>query len=156
VRFAMVILVVLPGGWLVTKTAEAVAVQTGIGSTFVGATLLAIASSLPELSTTTQAARRGAYRMAVSNIFGSNALDLALLFAADVSYRGGPILAHAGTAAILTAALGIVLTSVYLIGLMIRGSRTTLRLGWDSWLVLLVYAGGIALLYNLEDACGAS
>jgi cation:H+ antiporter len=69
-------------GWVVTKASEAVADQTGLGTTFIGATLLAITTSLPELSTTVQAIRLGAYAMAVSSIFGSNAMDTALLFVA--------------------------------------------------------------------------
>jgi cation:H+ antiporter len=148
--FALLCLVVLAAGWLVAETADAVAVQSGIGATFVGATLLAAASSLPELSTTIQAARQGAYRMAISNIFGSNVLDITLLFVADVCYRGGPILAEAPTVTVFTAALGIVLTCLYLGGLLERGDRAVLRLGWDSVSVLVVYGAGLWILYGFK------
>ncbi|HEV2295876.1 MAG TPA: hypothetical protein VGR35_18665 [Tepidisphaeraceae bacterium] len=43
--------------------------------------MVAIGTSLPEISTTAKALRLGAYGMAISNIFGSNAFCVALLLA---------------------------------------------------------------------------
>ena len=149
--FALASIVVLVGGWLVASTADAVAVQTGIGATFIGATLLAFASSLPELSTTIQAVRQGAYRMAISNIFGSNAIDVALVFAADLCYRNGPVLAEMSQALLFTAGLAIVLTCVYLVGLLERRNRAIARMGWDSAAVLVLYTGGVWVLYGLSS-----
>lgn len=149
--FAWASIVVLAGGWLVAGTADAVAVQTGIGASFIGATLLAFASSLPELSTTIQAVRQGAYRMAISNIFGSNAIDVALIFAADLFYRNGPILAEMSQALLFTAGLAIVLTCVYLVGLLERRNRAIARMGWDSAAVLVLYTGGVWILYGLSS-----
>jgi cation:H+ antiporter len=143
-------LLILISGWAVTKASEAVAEQTGLSATFVGATLLAITTSLPELSTTIQAARLGAYGMAISNIFGSNAMDTALLFVADLGYREGPILREAGASATFAAALGIVLTCVYLWGLLEREDRSVGRFGWDSAAVLTLYLVGMSVLYTLD------
>ena len=148
--FALASIVVLAGGWLVASAADAVAVQTGIGASFIGATLLALASSLPELSTTIQAVRQGAYRMVISNIFGSNAIDVALIFAADLCYRKGPILAEMSQALLFTAGLSIVLTCVYLVGLLERRNRAVCRMGWDSAAVLVLYTGGVWILYGLS------
>lgn len=58
--FAGISLLVLVGGWFATQSADVLAQQTGLGSAFLGATLLALATSLPELSTTTAASRIGA------------------------------------------------------------------------------------------------
>ena len=142
--------VILASGWAVTEASDAIAEQTGLGSTFVGATLLAITTSLPELSTTIEAARLGAYRMAVSNIFGSNSMCLAMLFLADIGYRQGVILREAESSVVFAAGLGIVLTCVYLWGLLERENRSVGRFGWDSAAVLGLYAGGLAVLYNLR------
>ncbi|MEP4337984.1 MAG: sodium:calcium antiporter, partial [Roseobacter sp.] len=70
--------VILVCGVLLVHSAEAIALQTGLGSSFIGATILAASTSLPELSTTIAAARLGAYTMAISNIFGSNLIMLVL------------------------------------------------------------------------------
>ncbi len=112
--------------------------------------MVAISTSLPELSTTIAAARLGAYSMAISNIFGSNALMVGLLFVSDVFYREGPILEAVDSSAIFAAASGVVVTSVYLIGLIERRNKTVGRLGLDSLTVLFVYAGTILVLYTLR------
>ena len=149
-RFAGCALLVLAAGWLATSTAEALAVQTGIGSAFIGATLLALATSLPELSTTVAAARRGRLTVAVSNVFGSNAFDVALLFVADLLYRQGSIVAHVEGPVIFLAMVASVMTCLYIWGLLERGNRTVLGVGWDSAAVLLAYLGGVTVLYFLD------
>jgi cation:H+ antiporter len=60
---------ILAGGIVLVTSAEAIAVQSGLGASFVGVTVLAAATSLPEISTTFAAVRLGAYTMAISNIF---------------------------------------------------------------------------------------
>jgi cation:H+ antiporter len=142
--------VLLVAGWTVAQVADALARQTGLGASFVGATLVAISTSLPEVSTTIAAARLGSYSLAVSNIFGSNALLLALLFLGDLLYRQGPILQAVDRSATFAAAMGIVVTSVYLLGLIERLDRTVWRLGIDSAVVLVVYAGNLVVLYLLR------
>ncbi|MGH2367827.1 MAG: sodium:calcium antiporter, partial [Chloroflexota bacterium] len=140
----------LVAGWIVAQTGDALAGQTGLGGTFIGFTLVAISTSLPELSTTTTAARFGAYGLAVSNIFGSNAFDTTLLFVADVAYRQGPVLAAVERWAVFAAALGILVTCVYLWGLVERRDRTILGMGIDSALVLALYLSGLFVLYILR------
>ncbi|MGQ0613765.1 MAG: sodium:calcium antiporter [Planctomycetaceae bacterium] len=44
---------------------------TGAGPTFIGSTMLALATTLPELVTTLSAVRMGSFDLAVGNIFGS-------------------------------------------------------------------------------------
>jgi cation:H+ antiporter len=120
--------------------AERIAVQTGIGTGFVGVTLLAAVTSLPELTTTIAAVRIGAYTMAISNIFGSNLLMLALIWPADVIYRGGPILQEFDPVLDLSLISGMVVTLIYVAGLVLRSRRTALGLGLDSVAVLCVLA----------------
>jgi cation:H+ antiporter len=148
--FAGVSLLVLVGGWFATQSADVLAHQTGLGPAFLGATLLALATSLPELSTTTTAARNGRYSMAISNVFGSNAFDVSLLFLAELLYRGGAIMEHGEESVVFVAAIGTIMTSIYLWGLMERENRTVLGIGWDSAAVLLAYLGGMAVLYVMS------
>jgi cation:H+ antiporter len=145
--FGAMSLGVLVGGWFAAQSADVLAKQTGLGSAFLGATLLAIATSLPEVSTTIAAARSGRYTVAISNVFGSNAFDVALLFLADALFRGGAILALAENSAVFVAAVGAIMTCVVLWGLVERENRTVLGIGWDSVVVLGLYAFGMAVLY---------
>lgn len=141
---------ILASGYSLTRVTETIGEQTGIGATFVGATLLAISTSLPELSTTITAVRLGAYSMAVSNIFGSNAIDAALLFAADAVYQGESLLSVIGRPAIFMATVGIAVTMVYLIGLIERRDRSFFRAGIDSLIVMGIYLASLVGLYYMK------
>jgi cation:H+ antiporter len=85
--------------------------------------------------------------MAISDTFGSNLFNLGLILLADAIFVGDPILNHAGRFEIIAALLGIVLTAIYLIGLLEREDRTIFGMGYDSLAVLLVYLAGLVLLY---------
>lgn len=52
----------------------------------------------------------------------------------------------AGRFEALATLLGALLTGIYLIGLLERADRTALRMGYDSWAVLITYGGGIVAL----------
>lgn len=131
--------VILVCGTLLVEAAEAIAVQTSLGRSFVGVTLLAAATSLPELSTTVAAVRMGAYTMAISNIFGSNLIMVLLILPADLFYRDGAILDQVDDTARLALVLGILVTAVYLAGLLVRKKPRFLGMGLDSLLVLMIY-----------------
>jgi cation:H+ antiporter len=148
--FAGASALVLVGGWLATSTAEVLAEQTGLGPAFLGATLLAAATSMPEISTTFTAARTGRYTLAISNIFGSNAFDVSLLFWADLLWRQGSVLAHAEMTVVFVAGQGSAMTCLFLWGLMERENRTVGRLGWDSVAALILYLGGVTVLYFIQ------
>jgi cation:H+ antiporter len=88
--------------------------------------------------------------MAFSNIFGSNAFSISLLFLADLLYRGGTILEQVQGPVVFVAAIGAVLTCVYLWGMMERENKTILSIGWDSAAALIVYLGAMTALYFME------
>ncbi|MCL4302164.1 MAG: sodium:calcium antiporter [Anaerolineae bacterium] len=143
-------LIILVAGAILARVGDALAQQTGLGASFVGVTLLAIATSLPEVSTTLTTARLGNYSMAVSNIFGSNAFMVALFLIADLAYREGPILTAVEPAAAFAAAAGVTVTAVYLAGMIERKDRTIWRMGFDSAGVLVLYLGSLVVLYQLK------
>lgn len=149
-RMAGFSLVILACGVALVWASDALAEQTALGATFVGSTVLAASTSLPELSTTFAAARLGAYTMAILNIFGSNLIMLALLLPADALYRGGPLLAEAGRAEMLTLVTGILVTTVYVAGLLVRRKPQVLRMGVDSACVMAIYLASLAMLYAIR------
>lgn len=137
-------------GIALVAAAEQLAVQTGLGSSFIGVTLLAAATSLPELTTSIAAVRLGAYTMAISNIFGSNLIMLVLVLPADMLLRAGPVLQDPPRTAVLALAYGIFVTSVYLAGLIIRRKPKIGSVGIDSLLVLLTFAMSLWGYYALR------
>lgn len=132
--------------FLTVEMTERISIQTSIGSGFVGVTLLAGATSLPELSTTIAAVRLGAYTMAISNIFGSNLIMLALIWPADVLFAQGPILLEFEPVLWLASISGLIITLVYICGLLVRSRRSLFGLGYDS-LAVLVISGVTVMLY---------
>ena len=150
VRTALAGCAVLIAGFFLAKTAEAIAAQTGLGTSFIGAVLLAASTSLPEVSTVLGAVRLKRYEMAVSDIFGTNLFNVLIIFAVDVLYEGGPVLAEVGRFAGFGALLAIVLTALYVVGMIERRDRTILRMGFDSLAAVCIYAAGVALLYHLR------
>ena len=130
---------------------ETLADQTGIGSSFIGFVVVAFATSLPVLSTALSAARRGLFTMAISDILGSNLINVAMVFLIDLVAPGEPVMARAGAFAAFGALLAVIVTALFLTGLAERRDTSLLRMGYDSILVLVVYAGGLVFLYLLRQ-----
>lgn len=148
---AMAAGVILVGGFVVARSGEALAHQTGLGENFAGAVLVAIATSLPEVSTTLAAVRLGRFEMAFGDIFGTNLFDLILIFVIDAVASGPPVLGAVDARFVTVGAcLGILVTGAYLVGLLERRDRTILRMGYGSLLALVFYLGGLVVLYRIK------
>ncbi|MBD3679678.1 MAG: sodium:calcium antiporter [Rhodobacteraceae bacterium] len=141
---------ILVFGLALVASAEAVAETTGLGAGFIGVTLLAAATSMPELSTTIAAVRLGAYTMAISNIFGSNLIMLVLVLPADMLFTRGPILAGVGTTAMLSICFGMLVTAIFIMGMIWRRKPRMGRLGIDSGLVILAYLASLWIYYQIR------
>jgi cation:H+ antiporter len=141
--------IIVAAGFLLAKTGEAIAGQTGLSENFVGATLVAVATSLPEISTVVAAVLIRRYMMAFSDIFGTNIFDLMLIFLVD-AVSAGPAVNEQGAFAAFGAVLGVVVTLIYVSGLIERSNRTFLRLGIDSWAVIATYLAGVGIFWYLS------
>ena len=124
--------------------------SVGLSGVVFGATVLAAATALPELSTGIASVKLGDYQLAVSDIFGGNAF-LPVLFLLANLLSGSAVLPQAKSTDIYLTALGIVLTVVYGWGLITRPYRQLLRMGMDSLTVLILYAAGIAGLIAVTN-----
>jgi len=142
--------VIFVGGFVLAKSAEAIADQSGLGTSFMGAVFLAASTSLPEVSTVLAAVRLKRYEMALSDVLGTNIFNILILFFVDLLYAGEPVLQEAGRFAGFAALLAVVLTTLFLAGMIERRDRTVFRMGIDSLAALLCYAGGIVVLYQLR------
>jgi cation:H+ antiporter len=141
---------VVAGGAALALTSEGLSTQLGLGAGFAGFLLAGVATSLPELGTIVGAVRLRQFEMAFGDAFGSNLLSLALILPADWVAPGGPILLAGGRFTLLAVLHGIALTMVYVVGLLFHRRATVLRMGLDSLVVLVLYAGGTGLLFRLR------
>ena len=67
------------GGNLVVDSASNIAVTFGLSQTFIGLTIVALGTSLPELVTSMVAASKGENDLAVGNVVGSNIFNILLI-----------------------------------------------------------------------------
>jgi cation:H+ antiporter len=133
--------------YMVHSSAE-IAVITGLGTTFVGTTLVAFVTSLPELVTTVAAVRLGADDMAIGNLFGSNLFNMFALGLTDVFYVQGRFLSVIDPAFLLVGMLGLLMTGMGLIGNLARLERRVLFIELDALALMIMYFGGLWLLYS--------
>ena len=134
--------VTLGAGIVLEQSGEEIAGHLGLSGVVFGATILAAATALPEVSTGIASVRLGDFQLAVSDIFGGNAF-LPVLFLLAGLLSGKAVLPLAQDTDIYLSALGIALTVVYGWGLITRPQRQVLRMGTDSLAVLVLYAVGI-------------
>ena len=143
--------VTLAAGVALESSGEGLAAHIHMTGVLFGATVLAAATSLPEVSTGLASIKLGDYQLAMSDIFGGNAF-LPVLFLPATLISGQAVLPQAKNTDIYLAGLGILLTTVYLYGLIFRPRRLFLRMGADSLIVLVLYAAGIAGLFAIARA----
>jgi len=72
---------------------------------------------LPELVVAIAAVRVGAFDLAVGNLFGSNAFDMAAFLFADLAYRDGGLPDSVSSAHTLTALWSILMMNIGLMGI---------------------------------------
>ncbi|MER0450000.1 hypothetical protein ABR738_36585 [Streptomyces sp. Edi4] len=147
--FAAAALATLVAGVVIERSGEEFFGRQGLSGILFGATVLAAATSLPEVSTGLTSTKLGDYQLAISDIFGGNAF-LPVLFLLATLISGKPVLPAAHHTDIYLTALGAVLTSVYVAGLIFRPRRQYLRMGIDSLAVVVMYAAGIAGLATIS------
>jgi cation:H+ antiporter len=146
--FGIASLATLAAGVVLEKSGEAVAASIGMSGVLFGSTVLAAATALPEVSTGLTSVKMADYQLAVSDIFGGNAF-LPVLFLLASLISGKAVLPQAQSTDIYLAGLGVLLTTVYIYGLIFRPQKQILRMGIDSFIVLILYILGIVGLFAI-------
>jgi cation:H+ antiporter len=153
-RSALVFLIAaaatLAAGVVLERSGDQIAGRVGLSGVLFGATVLALATSLPEISTGLASVKQGDYKLAVSDIFGGNAF-LPVLFLPAVIISGRPVLPQAHNTDIYLTALAILLTLVYVVSLIFRPRRRIAHMGVDSFAVLVLYLLGAAGLFAVAS-----
>ncbi|MFA5108244.1 MAG: sodium:calcium antiporter [Candidatus Micrarchaeia archaeon] len=79
--FGSVLVVLISSGFVVDSSVK-IASELGLAQSFIGATLVAVGTSLPELSVDLQAIRKKRYGIALGDAIGSNMINLTLVLGA--------------------------------------------------------------------------
>jgi cation:H+ antiporter len=149
--FGAAAVVTLVAGVVLERSGDAIAGHVGLSGVLFGATVLAAATSLPEVSTGLTSVRAGDEQLAISDIFGGNAF-LPVLFLLATLVSGESVLPRAQDTDIYLTAVAMVLTLAYAAGLLFRPHRRIARMGIDSLVVLVLYAIAVLGLFAIATS----
>lgn len=145
-------LVIMLGIWLSTL-GNGLAIQTGWGRTFVGSLILALATTLPELTVSFAALRLGSPDMAAGNLLGSILFNIAILPLLDIFCWKAPLFNTINNLHIITALAGILCLSIVIAGIIRKTERKVFRqLSWNSILIVLIALSSWYLLFLIRKA----
>ena len=122
--------IILAASSYLARSADVIALKTGLGRSFIGVVLLATATSLPELGTGVSAITIvGEPDLAAGDAFGSNLVNLLIIALLGIYWRNGPILDRATATSAIVGTLGIVVISITVIAMFVHTSTDWFS-GW--------------------------
>lgn len=138
---------IIAAGARLSRDGDALAEHTGLGGAWIGAVLVAGATSLPELATDFYAVRAGQRNLAVGDLFGSCMANLLILAVADLMVRDVLVLSRVTVNQVLVGLLGIGLLVTAMVGIVAPVSANFLGAGWAAWVIGIAYLAGMRLLH---------
>lgn len=142
--------VVAVAGVRLARDGDVIADATGLGRAWVGAILVAGATSLPELATDTHAVIQGNVDLAVGDLFGSCMANMAILAVADLVTRKGRLLARVAMSQAMVGSIAVCLLLLAALGMAAPelGSGTFFGVGWSVLAIGVAYVAGMRLLHR--------
>ncbi len=127
------------GGELMVSTAVVAARQLAVGADVIALTIVAFGTSIPDITASVVAARRGEHGIAAGNLLGSNISNITLVLNATLLGYGGPL---ASTFAVRMDYLAVSVISLVVLGLIFKLERVTKTMGW---ILIASYLGYLIL-----------
>ena len=131
------------GGKLVVDSASLIAENVGISDAFIGLTIVAFGTSLPELVTSITAGLKQNSDIAVGNIVGSNIFNIAFVLGVSASINPIPYALSFNTDVIF-----VLLATALLFGWMFVGEKYGIN-RIEGGIFFLIYVIYIFVLYNV-------
>ena len=144
--FAAAAAVIVVAAPFLADAAGELAELSGLGGTFVGTTLVALSTSLPELVASLAALRMGAPDLALGNILGSNVFNMALLLPLDLAYPG-QLFADVAVTHALTALTVIVVTAIVIMGQLYQADRRVRLVEPEGGLIIVLVIGSLVMVF---------
>jgi cation:H+ antiporter len=153
-QFLVCALLIARAGFVLSRSADALAEAYGWGRGWVGLALLATVTSLPELASGVSAvAIVGAPNLAVGNALGACVVNLAFLVVVDLLQRHQPMYREASATHLLSAGFGVVMLGFVAMSL-VTGSAAPqfLGVGLYSPALLVLYLFALRSLFAHEQS----
>lgn len=140
VRVVVGLVATVAGAQLLVVAARAIADDIGLSGGLVGLTIVAVGTSLPELVTAVQSARRNETALLAGNVLGSNVFNSTAVAGTAALIGPGPLTDAGLTVVAATSMVGIALLAWLFLGLGGQLRR------WEGGVLLGVYATTLVLL----------
>lgn len=126
--------------------ADIISRETKAGGLVVGTVLLAVATSLPELTATISAAVIDNADIAVGNGLGSITFNIFALFLFDIYFRKKRLFLKVSNNHFYTGLLGLTLCTIIILSLYFNLNQEFISIGLPSIAIAVVYLGGLWLI----------
>lgn len=144
--FILALILVIYGGDMFVDSSIVIAKRFKIPTIIIGATIVSIATTLPELIVSTISAAQGAYDLSVGNAVGSIICNTALIGGLSMAVMPSVMKEKTSSTKYL-----LLITSCFLLLLCGFGTNTTFNISWIEALIFEVLFV-IYMLFNVYDA----
>lgn len=153
-KLLICLVVIAYAGYYLSRYGDIIAEKTGISSSWIGLTLLAMATSLPELATGISAVTvADVPNIAVGDVFGSTVFNLAILVLLDALYQRETLYCRVAQGHVLSAALGALLISFAGFSLLLDHagmSPSSWHVALYTPIIVLVYLAAMRAIHRYE------
>jgi cation:H+ antiporter len=149
--FAITAIVVVLAGARLSRDGETIADRTGLGQAWVGAILVASATSMPEIVTDIAAVRQGDTGLAIGDLFGSSMANMLILGIADLMTRRARLMTQVEVKEATVGVLAMTLTAVAAGGILAGEGFELFGAGWAPLTIAIAYLLGIRLIHTSRD-----
>lgn len=126
------------GGKWVVDSAVQMAARFGLSQAFVGLTVVAVGTSLPELATSAVAAYKGNVDIAVGNVVGSNIFNIFFVLGVSATIKPTPFSGSSNVDVCM-----VLFASLLLFAFMFTGGKRSMD-RWEGVLAVMVYLAYLA------------
>ncbi len=153
IQLAAAAALILVAAHFMVPAADAIALKTGLGRTFVGVVMLATATSLPELGTGVSSILIvGEADLAAGDAFGSNLFNLLIIGLMDLYWRRGRVLSNVNPTSALVGALGILVISIAVAAMIVHNLTPVTGAWFVSPMSVLLIAAFVAAMFFIYKA----
>ena len=139
-------------GVQLAKYGDALATLTGWGRLFVGSILVALATSLPELSNNITAVQIDNPQLALGNVVGANMVNMFTLAMVALLFGGKRFLQRVAPEQGYLIVLAAILTGLAVIFAGVKIGVNVWQIGISSVILLIVYLAGMWIVYKRRPA----
>lgn len=146
--FAISAAIIVAAGLALSKSADFIATDTGLGGSFVGNFMLAFVTSLPELAVCIAAVKIGSVNMAVGNLIGSNIFNITVIGICDLFYLKGDVYSSVSRINTVAVLITSIVVALVLLGIELdKTAKKHRRISVVSWCIAALYTAYMLYVY---------